>query len=216
MKSSPTAPQTPLPRGASSLSSRPRWEGGLQYPTRPIGQIRGSLWLTLAVVIITGSSLGLLLHSSEAAIVTPVPISSQIDSYQDGNGGTPNFGTPSFSQVTTSASVCTSGVLTIPLSAVGGTSTATIEATGSSTCTVGDYGEEFSLPFGTASLSLNQSANLTVVSLVGGQIVSTYLNILLTSPSTGGPFTGALTLIVDYSTVTVPTGGIPEIDLVVN
>ncbi|MCI4322785.1 MAG: hypothetical protein L3K03_01975 [Thermoplasmata archaeon] len=174
------------------------------------------MWVTLAVITIVGTSIGLFLHGATAAIVTPVSVTSEIDTYEDGNGGVANFGTPAFSQATTGASSCTSGLLTVPLSAVAGSSTATIGSTGGNTCTVGDYGEEFTIPLATATLSLNQSDNLTVVSLVGGQIVSTYLDILLTSPSTGGPFSAVLTLVIDYATVAFPAAGIPEVDLVVS
>ena len=149
-----------------------------------------------------------------AGILSSTNVNQGASFYQGGNNGANGYGAATL-QVTTmplAVASCSTGAVT------GATSGASVDVylsatTGSSTCTGGDFAEEFVLQF-SATISTQTNA-VTITTQVGAGSVQTNSQQVVLGTGSSGAFTQTVNVYVDYGTIQPPAAGITILDLVV-
>lgn len=163
------------------------------------------------ILTLVGVTAGMAIASS---VLSATTVSQGANFYQGGNNGATGYSTATLAVSTTPAatSVCTSGTLN------GATSAGTVNVilsstTGGTTCTAGNFAEEFSLSF-SATIS-HQTNTVSITSQVGAGAVQTNSEAVQLETGTSGAFTQTVNVYIDYGAVNPPAGGITVLDLVV-
>lgn len=149
-----------------------------------------------------------------ASVLAPTLVTQSASFYQGGNGGANGYSAATLAVTTTPAatSACTTG--TITGSSSGGTVTLILSSTtGGTTCTTGDFAEEFSVSF-SASIT-SQTNTFTITTEVSGGTVQTNSEPVTLQSVSSGLFTQTVDVYVDYGAVNPPDGGITVLDLVI-
>jgi hypothetical protein len=163
------------------------------------------VWVTIVAMI--GTSVGFVL----ATAVTETSVSQPNQWYGISNSAVsdfPNLPSVQITQVPSAVSGCSSGSVTL------GTmpSDVTVGASSTVTCAGGDFAEELTLT--SANNPSSGSFTMTVYTTYGSAATTGVTPISVTVPSTAS---GTLTvnIYVDYGTQVPPSGGISELDLIV-
>ena len=165
----------------------------------------------MAVAIgMVSSTLGLV----AAAVLSSTTVNESANFYQGGNSGANGYSSPTLAVTTVPAAIstCSSGTVTDSTSA--GTANVILSSTsGGTTCTTGNFAEEFTLSF--SATIATQSNTVTITTQVGAGAVDTNSVTLTLGTGTSGAFTATVHVYVDYGAVNPPAGGITTLDLVV-
>jgi hypothetical protein len=164
----------------------------------------------VTVIAMVGSTLGLV----GAAVLSSTAVNESANFYQGGNNGANGYSGPTLKVTTSPAgtATCSSGTVTDSTSA--GTATIVLASTtGGSSCTAGNFAEEFTLSF--SATITTQSNTLTITTQVGAGTVATNSVTLTLGTGSSGAFTATVDVFVDYGAVNPPAGGITVLDLVV-
>jgi hypothetical protein len=170
---------------------------------------RGGVWAAIVALGILGSS-----ASSYAVVLTLVPVHQSNGQFEAGDSGVNGYSaaTIAVTTVPTGVSACTTGTETIPLTG-GSTNLVLSSTTGGTSCTAGDFSEEFTVPF--AANIETQTNTFTVLTSVGGG--STGINQETVTLGLIGlplPMTATVHIYVDYGSSSRPAGGVEVLDLV--
>ncbi|HEV2316933.1 MAG TPA: hypothetical protein VGV89_05095 [Thermoplasmata archaeon] len=162
------------------------------------------------VIAMVGSTLGLV----GAAVLSSTAVNESANFYQGGNNGANGYSSPALKVATTPAAISTCSTSPVTDSTSAGTATVVVSSTsGSTTCTTGDFAEEFTLSF--SATITTQSNVLTATTQIGAGTVQTNSVTLTLGTGTSGTFTATVDVYVDYGAVNPPAGGITTLDLVV-
>ena len=149
-----------------------------------------------------------------AAVLSTTTVNQGANFYQGGNNGANGYGaaTLQVSSTPVAVSVCTTGTKTGATS--GGTVTLVLSSTtGGTSCTTGDFAEEFAVAF--SATIATQSNTFTVTTQVGAGSVETNSEQVTLGTGSSTAFTQTVNVFVDYGTVQPPTGGVTVLDLVI-
>jgi hypothetical protein len=149
-----------------------------------------------------------------AAVLSTTTVTQGASFYQGSNSGANGYGSPSLqvSVVPTAVTTCSTGTTTDSVS--GGTATLVLSATtGGTTCTTNDFAEEFTLSF--SATVTTQTDTFTVTTQVGAGAVQSNTASLTVGTGTSGAFTATVNVFVDYGAINPPSGGITQLNLVV-
>lgn len=172
---------------------------------------RATGWAAVVSLVILASS-----ASSYAVVLTLVPVNQSNGQYEAGDSGVNGYSaaTIAVTTVPTGVSACTTGSKTIPLTG-GSTSLVFSSTTGGTTCTAGDFSEEFTVPF--AAIIGTQTNTFTVITQVAGGASGVNQEVvtlgLIGLPL---PMTATVHIYVDYGSVSQPAGGIEVLDLLIH
>ncbi|MCI4367927.1 MAG: hypothetical protein L3K08_09250 [Thermoplasmata archaeon] len=172
---------------------------------------RAAVWATIVSLVVLGSS-----ASSYAIVLTLVPVNQSNGQYEAGNSGVNGYSAASIAVTTvpTAVSVCTTGTKTIPLTG-GSTNLVLSSTTGGSSCTAGDFSEEFTVPF--AAIIGTQTNTFTVITRVaGGASGVNQETVTLGLIGLPLPMTATVHIYVDYGSSSQPVGGIEVLDLLIH
>jgi hypothetical protein len=149
-----------------------------------------------------------------AAVLTSTTVSQHANYYSGNNVGANGYtgATLQVSSTPTSTTVCTSGTVTGNTN--GGTSTLILSSTsGGTTCTAGNFAEEYVLSF--SATITTQTNSITITTQVGAGAVQTNTESVTLGTGVSTAFTQTVDVFVDYGSVSPPAGGITVLDLVV-
>ena len=165
----------------------------------------------MAVAIgMISSTLGLV----AAAVLSSTTVNENANFYQGGNSGANGYASPTLQVTTVPAAVSTCSTGTITDSTSAGTANIELSSTsGGTTCTTGDFAEEYTLSF--SATIATQSNTVTITTQVGASAVQTNSVALTLGTGSSSAFTATVHIYVDYGAVNPPAGGITTLDLVV-
>jgi hypothetical protein len=164
-------------------------------------------WGAVVLLLLVGTT-----ASANAAVLTVIPVSGSHDQYQAGSNGANGYSaaTIAVTTVPTGTTVCTSGTKNIPLT--GGTATLIFSSTGGTTCTAGDWSEEFTIAF-SATIG-TQTNTFTVTSAAGGGTPGvTHEAVKIGLIGIPLPTVATVYVYVDFGSASPPTGGVEILDL---
>jgi hypothetical protein len=149
-----------------------------------------------------------------AGILSATNVNQGASFYEGGNSGANGYGTATLQVATTPAAVTTCSTSAV----TGGTSAGTVNlflssTSGSTTCTTGNFAEEFSVSF--SATIATQTNTFTITTQVGAGAVQTNSQQVVLGTGTSGAFTQTVDVFVDYGTVQPPAAGITVLDLVI-
>ncbi len=170
---------------------------------------RRALFLGLAIAVIA-STAGFV---AAAAVLSSTTVSHSANLYEGNNGGVVGYSGPSLkvSTVPSATTLCSTGTT------ADATTSSTVNlvlsaTTGGTTCTGGDFAEEFTLSY-SASPTTAQTNAFTITTQLSTGGVQTNTASLSVGP--GSSFTATVNVFVDYGAVNPPAGGITQLNLVV-
>ena len=149
-----------------------------------------------------------------AGILSSTNVNQGASFYQGGNNGANGYGAATLQVTTVPVSVasCSTGAVT-GVTSGGSVDVYLSSTTGSSTCTGGDFAEEFVLQF-SASVATQTNA-VTITTQVGAGTVQTNSQQVVLGTGSLGAFTQTVNVYVDYGSIQPPAAGITILDLVV-
>jgi hypothetical protein len=175
------------------------------HPTRWL--FVGAVALLLVVV---GTS-----PTTKGDALTVTPVSDPIHEFEAGSDGANGFGAATIAVTTIPGGVttCTSGTQSIPLTQ-GSATLVFSSATGGTTCTAGDFSEEFTLSFSATISTQTDAFNVTTAS-GGGAPGFNQEAVMLGAAGPPLPMLATVYIYIDYGSVSAPTGGIELLDLAI-
>jgi hypothetical protein len=154
-----------------------------------------------------------------ATLLTPIPTNQTANFYEGGNSGVPNYPAPMLAPGSNVVGTCTTSSTTVATSTTPATTNIVLASSGSTgTCVTNDFAEVFTFSFTISTPFVSSQTNTISITTEYGTGTTVYTNsaqVVLTTPSSGGPFVATLDIYVDYGSVNPPTGGIAVLDLVV-
>ena len=146
-------------------------------------------------------------------VLTTTTVNQNASFYQGGNNGANGFSTPTLtvSTVPSAVTTCSSGTTG---TTNGGTVDLVLSATtGGTTCTGGDFAEEFSFAF--SATITTQINSITITTQVGASPVQTNSASVSLGTGTSGAYTQTVDVFVDYGAIVPPSAGITVLNAVV-
>jgi hypothetical protein len=177
---------------------------------KSMSAISGRAIYLATVVAIVGVAGG----AAMAAVLNATTVNEAANFYQGGNTGANGYSSPTLqvSTTPTGTSVCSSSPVSSSTS--GGTLNVVVSSTsGGTTCTAGDFAEEFAVSF--SSTISSQSNVFTVTTQVGAGTVQSNSVTVTLGTGTAGSFTKTVDVYVDYGSVNPPSSGVTSLDLVI-
>ncbi|MCI4365104.1 MAG: hypothetical protein L3K10_03460 [Thermoplasmata archaeon] len=165
-------------------------------------------------MLLVGVLLGLS-ASVAASVLAPTHVNQATNQYAAGSDGINGYSAATISVTTVPVGVttCTSGTKTI--STIGGSTNLVFSsATGGTSCTAGDYAEEFSIGY-SVLLVTTQTNTFGVTTKVGGGLLGTNSEIVVVGTGLPLPFSATVHIFIDYGSTLPPAGGVSVLDLVI-
>ena len=149
-----------------------------------------------------------------AGILSSTNVNQGASFYQGGNNGANGYGAASLQVTTVPAAVSTCSTGAVSGSTSGGSVDLLLSATtGSSTCTTGDFAEQFIVSF--SATVATQTNTFTITTQVGSGTVQTNSQQVVLGTGVSGAFTQTVNIYIDYGAIQPPSAGITVLDLVI-
>jgi hypothetical protein len=148
-----------------------------------------------------------------ATVLTTTTVNQNASFYQGGNNGANGFSTPTLSVASTPTGTTTCSTGTTGTTNGGTVNLVLSSTTGGTTCTAGNFAEEFSFAF--SATITTQINSFTITTQVGAGAVQTNTASVSLGTGTSGAYTQTIDVFVDYGSILPPAGGITVLNAVV-